>query len=328
MTFDHAWVLLFLPLALLPFVKSASSIRYSSLALIPRDRASAVIAASVKVLAAIAIAALIVGLAGPYRRDVAIEQIGRGAEIVLLLDRSRSMDQSFRSARDHRTWTDTSYETKAMAAARLLSEFAAQREQDLFGMMVFSTLPMPVLDFTRKQEVIQAAIAAGDKGKGLADTEIGAALEAALALFASRPYQGSRVILLVSDGGAHIDFDTRARIAHAMKRQKVALYWIYLRSFRSPGLNPDVPAQAADSVPEYFLHRFFQSIGSPYQAFEAENPQALERAIAEIDRLEDLPIRYTEIIARQDLSQWCFGAALIASLLLAGFAALEMKEWR
>ena len=327
MTFEYAWVLLLLPFALLPFIKTGSSIRYSSLALIPRDRISSIIAAAVKLLAAFAIAALIVGLAQPYRRDVAVEKIGRGAEIVLLLDRSRSMDQSFRSARDHRTWTDTNYETKAEAAARLLAEFAAHRVQDLFGMMVFSTLPMPVLDFTRKQEVIQAAIAAGDKGKGLADTEIGAALEAALALFASRPYQGSRVILLVSDGGAHIDFETRARIAYAMKRQKISLYWIYLRSFRSPGLDSDLPAEAAESVPEYFLHKFFQSIGSPYQAFEAENPRAMERAISEIDRLENLPIRFTEVVARQDLSQWCFGSALIASLLLAVFAALEMKEW-
>jgi mxaC protein len=247
---------------------------------------------------------------------------------VLLLDRSRSMDQPFRSVRDYRTWTDSNYESKAHAAARLLSEFAAQRTQDLFAMMVFSTLPVPVLGFTQKQEVIQSAIQAGDKGKGLADTEIGSALEAALELFAARPYQGSRVILLVSDGGAHIDFETRGRIAHAMKRQKVALYWIYLRSFRSPGLNPEVAPEAAESIPEYFLHRFFETMGTPYQAFEAENPQAMGQAIAEIDRLENLPIRFTEVVAQRDLSQWCYGVALIASLLLAVFSAITLREWR
>jgi len=312
----------------LPFVTRRESIRYSSLTLIPPDRISTALDVVLKVLAALAIAALVAGLAQPRRDEVAVERVGRGAEVVLLLDRSRSMDQAFRSARDHRTWTDTNYETKAKAAARLLSEFAAQRTQDMFAMIVFSTLPLPILNFTGKQEVIQAAIAAGDKGKGLADTEIGAALEAALALFASRPYQGSRVILLVSDGGAHVDFETRSRIAHAMKQQKVALYWIYLRSFRSPGLNAAVSAEAAEAIPEYFLHKFFQSIGAVYRAFEAENPQAMAQAIAEIDRLENLPIRFTEVIAKEDLSQWFFGVALIACLVLAAAAALEIKQWR
>ncbi|MGH8728345.1 MAG: vWA domain-containing protein, partial [Burkholderiales bacterium] len=260
--------------------------------------------------------------------EVPVERVGRGAEIVLLLDRSRSMDQAFRSTKDNRPWTDTKFVTKAHAAARLLSEFAEKRTQDLFAMMVFSTLPMPVLDFTQKQAVIQAAIAAGDEGKGLADTEIGGALEAALELFAARPYQGSRVILLVSDGGAHIDAETRARIARSMKQHKVALYWIYLRSFRSPGLNPDVALAVAEAIPEYFLHKFFQAIGTPYQAFEAENPQAMESAIAEVGRLENMPIRFTEVLAKRDLSQWFFGAALVASLVLGTVSLVTLKEWK
>lgn len=328
MSFAHPWVLLLLPLALLPFFKTAESIRYSSLALIPRDRLSAALGLIIKLLGVFAIAALIAGLAQPYRGEVAVEHVGRGAEIVLLLDRSRSMDQAFHSARDSRTWTDTNYETKAKAAARLLSEFGAQRSADMFAMTVFSTRAIPVLDFTKKQEAIQAAISAGDEGRGLADTEIGSALEVVLEMFASRPYQGSRVILLVSDGGAHIDFETRGRIAHLMRLHKVSLYWIYLRSFRSPGLNPEVSAQAAEAVPEYFLHKFFGSMGTAYHAFEAEDPQAMERAIAEIDRLERLPIRFTEIVAKQDLSQWCYAAALIACLVLTAFAALQLKEWR
>jgi mxaC protein len=328
MSFAHPWLLLFLPLAFVPLYRSAQpTIRYSSLALIPKDRVSNCVGAIVRCFGALAIAAIVVGLAQPYQRGAAVERLGRGAEIILLLDRSRSMDQAFHSVRDNRTWTDTNFETKAHAAARLLSEFARERTQDLFAMMVFSTLPMPVLDFTQKQEVIQAAIAAGDEGKGLSDTEIGGALEAALELFGARPYQGSRVILLVSDGGAHIDFETRRRIVREMKRQKVSLYWIYLRSFRSPGLNPPVAPEAAEAIPEYFLHKFFVSMSTPYQAFEAENPQALEHAIAEVSRLENLPIRFTEVVAQRDLSQWCFGAALVASLLLAASLALTLKAW-
>lgn len=329
MSFTYPWLLLLLPLALLPLWRNAQpAIRYSSLSLIPRDRLSSFIGFGVRVVAALAIAAIVAGLAGPRLLEVPVERVGRGAEIVLLLDRSRSMDQAFRSPKDNQAWIDTNFETKAHAAARLLSEFAGKRTQDLFAMMVFSTLPMPVVDFTQKQEVIQAAIAAGDKGRGLADTEIGSALEAALELFAARLYQGSRVILLVSDGGAHIDVDTRGRIARAMKQHKVSLYWIYLRSFRSAGLNPDVAPEAAGAIPEYFLHQFFQSMGTPYQAFEAENSRAMESAIAEVGRLENMPIRFTEVLAKRDLSQWFFGAALVASLLLAAVSFMTLKEWK
>lgn len=328
MSFEYPWVLALLALALLPFLSKRRALRFSSLALIPKDPLSKLVGIVLWLCGGLAIAALALGLAQPYQRETAIERMGQGAEIILLLDRSRSMDQLFRSAQDNRTWSDTNYQTKAKAAARLLSEFAAQRTEDMFAMMVFSTRAIPVLHFTQKQNAIQAAISAGDEGKGLADTEIGGALEAALELFASRPYQGSRAILLVSDGGAHIDFETRGRIAHAMKRHKVSLYWIYLRSFRSPGLNPEVSAEAAEAVPEYFLHKFFQSMGNSYQAFEAEDPQAMERAIAEIDRLENLPIRFTEIVAKQDLSQRFYGAALSACLLLLAFAAVQLKEWR
>jgi mxaC protein len=54
----------------------------------------------------------------------------------------------------------------------------------------------------------------------------------------------------------------------------------------------------------------------------------MERAIAEIDRLENLPIRFTEIVAKQDLSQPFYGAALSACLLLLAFTAVQLKEWR
>ena len=108
----------------------------------------------------------------------------------------------------------------------------------------------------------QAAITAGNIGRGLSETDIGLALQSALSYFEDRAYTGSRIIMLVSDGGDHVEPDAQARIRELARRYRVALYWIYIRSSNSPGLNAGGAASpaAVDSVPEYPLHRFFQTL--------------------------------------------------------------------
>jgi mxaC protein len=344
------WVLVLLPLVAIPLLwDGRAELRYSWLALVPRDAASTLLAWALRTAGALALAALVLGLAGTYRPAMQVERIGRGAEIILVLDRSRSMDQAFVSAetkkalpegyRDGRNMLDDnmSYnrfdsrrESKGRIARKLLSEFTASRKEDRFGMIMFSTLPIRVLDFTQKQEAIQAAVTAGDIGRGLSETDIGLALEDALSYFDDRPYTGSRLIMLVSDGGDHIDPDARTRITDLMRKHRVALYWIYIRSYRSPGLmaESDEAPENADTVPEYFLHKFFQGMGTPYRAYEAENPLALQRAIADVNRLENLPITYFDTLPRQDLSQYFFGLALVLTLFLLAAKIVEVKTWQ
>jgi mxaC protein len=214
-------------------------------------------------------------------------------------------------------------------ARQLLSEFTAQRPDDRFALVVFSTLPMTVLDFTQKAEVIQAAIAAGNIGRGLSETNIGRALDAALALFDDRPYTGSRIIMLVSDGGDRMDPDTRERLAALMRKQRVSVYWLYLRTASSPGLTltDGDSAAAAESVPELLLHRFLESLETPYRVYEAGDTQALKSAIADVNRLEKLPITYQELVPRRDLSPWGHALALLAVLLLLGARLVEIRRW-
>ncbi|MGA0610957.1 vWA domain-containing protein [Caldimonas sp. KR1-144] len=350
--FDQPLALLALPLALLPLTQLlATPLRAGSLHGWPLDPASGALECALRMLGMVAIGALVIALAGPFRPEHEVERHGQGAEVVLLLDRSRSMDQAFINAGLRGTSGGTYHphyrpsseleaiagregqragQTKGQAARRVLADFAAQRSTDRFGMVVFSTLPIRVLDFTQKPEAIQAAIAAGEVGRGLSETDIGLALQEGLRFFEDRAYTGSRILLLVSDGGDHLDPDLRDRLAQQMRRLRVSLYWIYIRSLRSPGLlaDRDTPPDQADTVPEYFLHRYFQGLGVPYRAYEAENPQALQRAVDDLNRLENLPITYPDTVPRRQLDGPCLAVALAALLLLGAARLLEVERWR
>lgn len=348
MSFETPWLLWLLPLALLPlWAAPGVALPNTWLCGLPRDAASQALQWALRAAAVLALAALVVGVAGPYRPEVQVEKLGRGAEIVLVLDRSRSMDQPFAGAgRGAATAAVTgtgpealdyyatlraaeARESKGKVARQLLSTFARQRPDDRFGMVVFSTLPMQVLGFTHKPEIIQAAINAGNIGRGLSETNIGLALQSALGFFEDRPYTGSRIVLLVSDGGDRLDVDARERITQLARKHRVAFYWIYIRSPRSPGLRlgqDQAPAEA-DAVPEYFLHRFFESLQRPYRAYEADNPEALQEAINDVNRLESLPITYFDTLPRRELASHAYAAALAAVLLLLAANLVEIRRW-
>ena len=344
MGFDDPWLLWLLPLAALPLLApSGAALSNGWLALAPRDTASSVIGWLLRGAAALALVMLLWALAGPYRPETTVARIGQGAEIVLVLDRSRSMDQGFASDRsapaaargtgpealDYYMSQMRARESKGDAARRLMAEFARRRPDDRFALVVFSTLPMRVLEFTQRPEAVQAAIAAGNVGRGLSETNIGRALDAALDPFEDRPYTGSRIVMLVSDGGDRLDPDTREVLAHRLRKLRVSVYWLYLRSPNSPGLMPaaGVDAAAAESVPETMLHRWLQGLPTPYRAYEAADVQALQRAIDDVNRLEKLPIAHDELVPRRDLAPWGHGVALLAVLLLLAARCVEIRRW-
>ena len=346
MSFDHPWLLWLLPLASLPLLaQPGGALSNAWPALLPRDRASEALGWALRIAGVLALGALVIGMADPYRPEYAVERVGTGAEIVLVLDRSRSMDQGFAGARPAGAaakgtgpealdyyFSQTPgrlRDSKGKVARQLLADFAAKRPDDRFGMIVFSTLPIRVLEFTQKDEAIQAAITAANIGRGLSETNIGLALESALSYFDDQPYTGSRIIMLVSDGGDRLDPDASERIAYLTRKHRVAIYWLYLRSASSPGLMLETgeAPQNADTVPEYALHRFFESMGTPYHAYEAGNPEALQKAIEAVNQLENLPITYLDTMPRRDLSALCFGAAFGAVLLLLAANLLEIRRW-
>ncbi|SRR6266581_2667086 len=323
--FDHALWLLALPLAALPFLyPAADPWRFSWIELIPADPLGAWLSRLQKLFAAATIVAIVGGLGGPYRSAVTVERVGRGSEIVLLLDRSRSMDQPFIETRrsinpyyqekGKDILDNHSDASKGKTARRVLAEFAAARPHDLIAYMIFSGLPIRVLSFTQNPGMLQAAIAAGDVGRGLSDTDIGRALLAAAADWDERPWRGSRTIVLVSDGGAQLDEDMRRRLAFELRRHRIGVNFIYIRSYNGHSLGEPVPDADIAKIPELALHKFLGEIGIAYHAYEAENLGDLRQAVRDIGERENTPIVYNETAPRRDYAAAAFAAALATAL--------------
>jgi mxaC protein len=331
--FSHPWVLLLLPLAALPLLRTRSNaLLFSYLPWLPPDRAGLVAGWVRKACALLAIAGTVVGLANPGRPQTQLTRTGSGAEIVVLIDRSRSMDQRMLPSdwrkidpidRTQQSWHRGPQKSKT--ARELLAHFVAQRPEDRFSLMFFSGGPLPVVPFTQHTDVVQAGITAGGTGPGLSSTDVGRALLAAIAEFDAREYTGSRAILLVSDGGAQLDPQVRRRIAAGLGRNRISLYWLYLRSINGATLDTDDPE--AGAIAEVAMHRFFQSLTTPYHAYQASEPKDLAQAVADVGRHQNLPLDYVERIPRQDYGRGCFVFAAFSCFVLLAFNAVQLRSW-
>lgn len=321
MSVAHPLALVLLLLVALPFVaRGRRAMPYPGLAELPADGLSRCATAVLTLLAASAFAAAALGVAGIGLPGRTVARIGTGTDLVILIDRSSSMDHSFAG-----NAAAGGEESKSAAAKRLLGAFVARRPNDRVGVAAFSTAPMFVVPLTDHHAAVQAAIGAIDR-PGLSYTDVGRGLALALDMAAAGGGAGGRAILLVSDGAAVIDRKVQERLRAAFAREPVNLYWLFLRSKGAPGIAdgpregvPDTP----QALPERHLDKFLASLGVPYRAFEAESPEAVAQAIAVIDELESRPIGISERLPRTDLST---PAYLVASAAAAFLALAKLAE--
>ncbi|WP_280151604.1 vWA domain-containing protein [Piscinibacter sp. XHJ-5] len=326
--FTQPSLLLLLPLALLPLLRRRSdTLVFPFVAWLPADPVGRLLGVLWRALAVAAMACIVVGVAGPGQSGAQVLHIGRGAEVLILMDRSSSMDNVAHLNGIDDGGRFSVRESKNQIVRELLSRFVAQRPHDRFAFMTFSTSTQRIVPFTERGDMVQAALAATAIGRGLPETRMGGALLAAIGEFTGRRYAGSRVILVVSDGGAQLDETTRERIRAGLAREKLALYWVYIRS--GPN-SPDLTAEtstAYGSAEERALHDFFRTLETPYRLYQTDNSKAMAAAMAEIDRQQTLPLSFHERVPRRDFSPAFHLAALLCCAGLLACRALQLRSW-
>jgi mxaC protein len=281
--------------------------RMPSLIAAPRDAASRVTDTLLRILVVLPTIFVTLGLAGLHSGAQTVTRAAKGAHVVVVLDRSLSMDEPFAVA------GEKARESKTAAAARMLGDFLAARPHDSFGLVAFSTSPIVAMPLTDHREAATAAISAMQR-KGLANTDIGAGLAMGLFQFSGDPPGAARVMLLVSDGAGTIATPTQNLIRAAAQQQDAHLYYLYLRAGDDPPLAENTGGDIDMARPSG-LDSFFRSLGVNYAAFEARDPGAVEAVAHKIDTLETGPILYRETQPRRDLDVLCYAAASLCLLL-------------
>jgi mxaC protein len=323
MGFLHPLVLWLLPLALLPILLERSHTRsYSWVEMLPSDPLSNLIGLLLKLLAAISLLCIIIGLASPHSLEQKVERIGIGAQIGMVIDRSASMDDPFAGGADGRVG-----ESKSVAASRLMTEFVNARKNDMIGIITFSNSAMYVLPLTESREAVLAAIKA-TAGNSLFQTNIGGGLTSAVSLFENVPDSGSRAIILLSDGAGRLGGDAQQKLRDWLQRYNITLYWIVLRQPGGISIFNDYAAKDDSPLPsEIELYEYFKTLRTPFSAYEAENPKSLAAAMADINQKERKPIKYLEKIPGRDYTQLCYIIAALMIALLLSVKYLEVRTW-
>jgi mxaC protein len=313
--------LLLLPIALIPFwLKSHQGQMYSWLEMLPSDQFSDRVNLATKAVLSLILVSIVLALASPRGPDEKVQRVGKGAQTVMVIDRSVSMDHPF--AGDS---SGHAAEIKSAAARRLITKFIDSRPDDMMGVVGFTNSALYGIKITKNRDAIHAAIDAATS-PSLNQTNIGSGLTEAVGLFDNIASTGSRAIILLSDGAGKISPRVKFLLSESLKKRGLSIYWIVLREPDDVSIFSGIK-YAEDRIPAAIeLDEYFKSVGTKYKAYEADNPETLQSAITDIDSREKKIIQYTEIIAGYDYSRVFIIIALILSLIILIIKNLRVHE--
>lgn len=321
MAFLNPWALLLLPFALLPFwLKGHQGKVYSWLEMLPEDKLSDRLNLAVKIVTSLLLVSIFLAMANPRGHDEKILRTGKGAQIVMVIDRSVSMDHPF--AGDN---SGNAAEIKSVAARRIITQFIDSRPDDMMGVVGFTNSALYGIKITSNRDAIHSAILAATS-PSLNQTNIGAGLTEGVGLFDKIESSGSRAIILLSDGAGKLSPRVKYLLSKRLKERKLSIYWIMLREPGEPSIFSKEEYEE-DRVPNSIvLHKYFQALNLTYKAYEADNPETLQSAISDINAREKKAIKYTETIAGYDYSRIFIISAFILGLLILTIKNLRIHD--
>ncbi|MDP3744447.1 MAG: vWA domain-containing protein [Methylotenera sp.] len=317
----NPWAFALLPFALLPFwLKGHQGKMYTWLEIMPEDELSDRLNLAIKVITSLLLVSVVIALTLPRGHDEKIQRTGKGAQTVMVIDRSVSMDHPFAGDSSGHV-----AEIKSAAARRIITQFIDSRPDDMMGVIGFTNSALYGVKITTNRDAIHAAIHAATS-PSLNQTNIGAGLTEAAGLFDKIQSSGSRAVILLSDGAGKISPRVKFLLSERLKNKGLSVYWIMLREPGEPSIFSKEEYEV-DRVPNSIvLHNYFQSLGLKYKAYEADNPETLQSAISDIDSREKKTIKYTETIAGYDYSRVFIIIALVLGLFLLIIKNLRVHE--
>lgn len=242
----------------------------------------------------------IVALARPRTEFSKVRETKDAVAIEMSIDVSGSMTAlDLSPATERKTRLDVVKDT--------FREFVDKRPDDLIGLVAFggyATTRCPLtFDHEALVRVLEATEVPGSDGSAVDREEtltaIGDGLAMACARLASATNVASRIAILLSDGVSNFGIITPEQATALARQQKVKVYVIGVGS-NGRGLVPalwhdergrEVIERAMAEMDEPALRRIAEQTGGNYYNVRSEG--ALEKALAEIDKLEKTSVEET-----------------------------------
>lgn len=253
----------------------------------------------------LALAALVVAIAGPRRGVAGAETTGEGVDIALAFDISASMTLPY--ARN---------ETRLDAAKEVLSSFVESRNGDRVGLVVFQASSLTLSPLSSDYSAVATDVRDADHVHLRDGTAIGLAIAQSAALLRESS-AASRIVILLTDGENNVhDVEpvAAARIAQALG---VRVYVVGI------GGGTGVPDSARFTVDEQAMRQIAQITGGTYN--RAEDPASLQDTYNQIDRLERSRLPGAQFTRFDDWSPFVLAAA---AALIALELALRYRVFR
>jgi hypothetical protein len=269
-----------------------------------------------KIIMSLIIIISVIILANPWTNSSTITQVGKGAQLVFVIDRSVSMAKPFIGDDDNKS------EIKSLATRRILKSFIENRQLDMIGIVGFSNSALYGSKITKNRDYTYAAIDAATRSS-VNQTNIGSGISSGLFMFSEIETTGSQALILLSDGAGKISNRVKKRISKILSEKKINLYWIIIKEPNDVSLFSGNTYLEGREPTVVKLDLFFQSLNTEYKAYEAENPDALSNAIKDIDTKEKNPIKIEKDIPGKN-----YNPPLLKILLLLLISLILIKNFR
>ena len=318
LSFQSPWLLLLLPLAVVPALLTyiwnrwmgQATMRYTDIGLVASSRCSLRLRLTpfVPALRLLALGLVIVAAAGPRLADAREVIRGEGVDIAIALDVSGSM-------------AETDFEPHRLAAAKdIITDFIEERRYDRIGLVVFASEAFiqspPTLDHGALVRLL--------KDVGLASEmaiEDGTAIGSGMATAANMLKDSgaeSKLVTLITDGvntGGELDPITVATAAEAVG---IKLYTIGVGRNEGGAVTQFAASDSRDTTRENPLdEETLKQIAAITNAeyYRATDTEELRGIYAEINALEKSDVEILNFVRYRGILVWFLVPALLLLLL-------------
>ncbi|WEM40900.1 VWA domain-containing protein [Photobacterium sp. DA100] len=249
------------------------------------------------ILVIVSYLALVVALAKPMWLGDPVEQKKSAREIMVALDLSGSMsERDFTDKQGHK-------HDRLTVAKQVLGEFAARRQHDRLGLILFADAPYVQAPFTEDIATWQSLLTQVQLGYAGFQTAFGDAIGLSISLF-EQEQSKQRVMILLTDGD-----DTSSKMPPLKAAEIAAKYGVKIYAIAIG--DPSTEGRYKMDLPT--LEKVAAITGG--QMYHAMNRSELEQAYLAIEQLEQKEFEVLTHRPKYSLHHWIFGFSLVTQLV-------------